>query len=90
VDVNSSSKIFSLTNATSEQWPPAWSPDGNLIAYVSRIDGKFQVCTVDPFGVTTRVLTRGGNNEDPKWSADGMHLVFFLDRRWKFRYLHDI
>ena len=55
---------------------PAWSPDGALIAYVSRIDGKFQICTVDPFGVTSRVLTSSGNNEDPYWSADGMHLVF--------------
>jgi TolB protein len=55
---------------------PAWSPDGSLIAYVSRIDGKFQICTVDPFGVSTRVLTSNGNNEDPKWSADGMHLAF--------------
>jgi TolB protein len=55
---------------------PAWSPDGSLIAYVSRIDGKFQVCTVDPFGVTMRVLTTSGSNEDPKWSADGMHIAF--------------
>lgn len=55
---------------------PAWSPDGSLIAYVSRIDGKFQICTVDPFGVTAKVLTSSGNNEDPYWSADGMHLVF--------------
>jgi TolB protein len=55
---------------------PAWSPDGSLIAYVSRIDGKFQICAIDPFGVSTRALTTDGSNEDPHWSADGMHLVF--------------
>jgi TolB protein len=55
---------------------PAWSPDGSLIAYVSRIEGKFQICVIDPFGVRGRVLTWDGNNEDPNWHADGIHLVF--------------
>jgi TolB protein len=55
---------------------PAWSPDGSLIAYVSRMDGKFQVCVIDPFGIKTRALTSDGNNEDPNWHADGIHLVF--------------
>jgi TolB protein len=55
---------------------PAWSPDGSLIAYVSRIDGKFQICVIDPFGVKSRALTSEGNNEDPDWHADGIHLVF--------------
>jgi len=55
---------------------PAWSPDGSLIAYVSRIEGKFQICVIDPFGVKRRVLTWSGNNEDPSWHSDGIHLVF--------------
>jgi TolB protein len=55
---------------------PAWSPEGDLIAYVSRVGGRFQICTVDPFGIASTVLTGEGNNEDPEWSPDGMHIVF--------------
>ncbi len=68
--------VRQVTSEGSYNTSPTWSPDGSLIAYVSRIDGRFQICTVDPFGVTTRVLTGDGSNEDPHWSADGMHLVF--------------
>jgi TolB protein len=31
---------------------------------------------VDPFGITTTILTESGNNEHPAWSPDGMHIVF--------------
>jgi TolB protein len=55
---------------------PAWSPEGDLIAYVSRVDGRFQICTIDPFGVAVSILTDRGNNEDPSWSPEGMHIVF--------------
>jgi TolB protein len=65
-----------VTSEGSYNTSPAWSPDGSLIAYVSRIDGKFQICVIDPFGVSPRVLTNSGNNEDPSWHADGIHIVF--------------
>ncbi len=55
---------------------PSWSPQGDLIAFVSRIDGRFQICAVDPFGIDVRVLTDAGNNEDPTWLSDGMHIAY--------------
>jgi TolB protein len=59
---------------------PAWSPKGDKIAFVSRINGKFQVCTIDITGDNFAQLTYEGDNEDPSWSPDGLHLVFSSDR----------
>ena len=75
--------VRQVTSEGNYNTSPAWSPDGSLIAFVSRIDGEFQICTVDPFGVSVRVLTSSDNNEDPCWSADGMHLVFSSTGRGK-------
>ncbi len=71
---------------------PAWSPRGDKIAYCSRglatdtcpdakARGHFDLFVRDLATQKTARLTCGtGNNEDPRWSPDGRHLVFASDR----------
>ena len=59
---------------------PDWSPDGRLIAFQSRIGGRFQVLTLNLRDRSTKRLTDDGDNEQPSWAPDGRHLVFTSTR----------
>jgi TolB protein len=63
----------------------AWSPKGDKIAYSTRHDGKFDIAVVDVAAGSTTPLTHGeGNNENPRWSADGRHVVFASSRSGRY------
>lgn len=59
---------------------PDWSPTLDMIAYVARMEGVFQICTIRPDGSGFRQLTEVGSNENPHWSPDGLHIVFSSNR----------
>ncbi len=59
---------------------PDWSPDGRLIAYQERLNGRFQITTIRATGSTPKTLTSDGENEQPSWAPDGRHLVFTSSR----------
>ncbi len=59
---------------------PDWSPKGDLIAYTTRVNGRFQVCTVKTDGTDFKTLTSVGSNQDPAWSPDGRMISFVSDR----------
>ena len=51
---------------------PCWSPDGRRIAYVSDASGRPHLYTIDRGGNRgTRLTSRGTQNLDPDWGADG-------------------
>jgi TolB protein len=58
----------------------AWSPRGDRLAYVSRVERKFQIQLMDVATGRVTPLTSQGNNENPRFSPDGRHLVFASDR----------
>jgi Tol biopolymer transport system component len=64
---------------------PAWSPDGERLAFAASLDGISQVFTTavgeDPSFQVTSEETYAGQ---PAWSADGAHLAFVVerDRNW--------
>jgi TolB protein len=59
---------------------PDWSPDGRSIAYTERLNGRFQIRTINPTGSAPKYRTSEGENEQPSWAPDGRHIVFTSTR----------
>lgn len=73
-------RLTSRLNAYEDS--PCWSPRGDRIAFVVLFDRSFDIATASPEGGDTVILTSGqGTNENPKWSSDGMRIVFSSSRR---------
>ena len=78
-------KAESLTRGMTDDEDPAWSPDGNRIAFVSRQvpepreDGNTDIFVIDARpGATARRLTDfpGPDGGRPTWSPDGKWIAF--------------
>lgn len=66
-----------LTTGETIVLTPAWSPDGNSIAYVSLADGQPQVRIMNATGEGDRALVPdGGISFAPRFSPDGRRLLF--------------
>lgn len=60
---------------------PAWSPDGQWIAFVSARTGNTEIYVMRPDGSDVTQLTFSGSSDDvPTWSPDGTRIVFQSDR----------
>jgi TolB protein len=55
---------------------PAFSPKGDLIAFVSKTEGAIEICIMNPDGSNARVLSDGGVNDSPRFSASGMYILY--------------
>lgn len=60
---------------------PAWSPDGQWIAFMSQKSGNAEIYKMRADGSNVIPLTTNPANEDtPTWSPDGSKIVFTSDR----------
>jgi Tol biopolymer transport system component len=60
---------------------PAWSPNGDRIAFTSNRDGDYEIYTVRPGGGGLMRLTRSpGNDAHPAWSPDAEWIAFASNR----------
>lgn len=62
---------------------PAWSPDGQKIAYTSSESGRHEIMILDLDKRQTRQVTTAGDwywNQYPSWSPDGKQMVYSSDR----------
>jgi len=67
-----------ITELDGGEWP-AWSPDGESIAFVSKNnkENRHDVYVMPAEGGTPRRITNNHNREEwPVWSADGTKLLF--------------
>ncbi len=66
-----------LTNNTSVDENPAWSPDGTKIVFHSNRDGNLEIYTMNADGTgQTRITNNAAFDELPAWSPDGTKIVF--------------
>lgn len=70
-----------VTESSEPLMSPAWSPDGQSLAYVS-FEGKASAIFVQRLatGERRRVSARSGINGAPAWSPDGRRLALTLSR----------
>jgi Tol biopolymer transport system component/DNA-binding beta-propeller fold protein YncE len=66
----------------SNEWHPAWSPDGEWVAFGSNRDGDQEVYVQSFAAATATNLTNdpAANDDQPEWSPDGSRIAFASDR----------
>lgn len=65
-----------LTSGAGNNFHPAASPDGKLIAFVSNRSGAQNIWLVRADGSDAVRLTGGVDDSAPSWSPDGEHIVY--------------
>ena len=65
-----------FTNSPRDEWSPAWSPDGERIAFSSNSD----IYVMDANGRKHRKLTNNRDGSSPFWSPDGERIAFVSSR----------
>jgi Tol biopolymer transport system component len=70
--------VTRLTSGRDEAQYPAWSPDGERIAFTRVVDGvNFDIFVMDADGTNVRRLTRAPTAENwPTWSDDSSRIAF--------------
>lgn len=74
--------LRNLTQHRANDWDPAWSPDGQHLAFVSSRDGNAELYVVDTtcemncLGDTQRLTLNAYTDRSPAWSPDGRQIIF--------------
>ena len=55
---------------------PAFSPKGDLIAFVSKTEGALEICVMRSDGSDARALSHGGVNDSPQFSPCGRYILY--------------
>ncbi|HEX2724067.1 MAG TPA: hypothetical protein VHM24_14210, partial [Gemmatimonadaceae bacterium] len=80
VKSNGSAPI-NLTASPGADLDPAWSPDGNRIAFASERDGDREIYVMNADGTgRVRLTNHGGEDSRPAWSPDGRRIAFVSNR----------
>ena len=66
-----------------QNWHPAWSPDGNRLAFASNRTGNLDIWVVnrDGSGLTNLTPNSSSSEGKPSWSPDGRQIAFTSDRQ---------
>ncbi|MEK6750740.1 MAG: hypothetical protein AABZ00_00630 [Chloroflexota bacterium] len=69
--------LTQLTKETTDNYQPAWSPDGKKIAFVSSRDGNPEIYVMNADGTNpTRLTNDPKNDTSPVWSPNGTKILF--------------
>lgn len=70
------SNLVQLTTDPSDDFYPAWSPDGTKIAFTSLRNGNSQIYVMEEDGTNALQLTSDYANDYPIWLSNGSQLAF--------------
>lgn len=73
-----------LTYSGNYNTSPVISPKGDLIAFVAKFEGAFEICTMNLDGSNQRVLTIGGINDSPQFSPCGRYIIYSSNKGGKY------
>jgi TolB protein len=75
------SELINLTNNSSDDDLPAWSPDGTRMVFCTHRDGNYEIYVMNADGSDQANLS-GNSFGDcaPSWSPDGTEIAFDTDR----------
>lgn len=81
--------IRQVTATKGMSYDPAWSPQGDKIAFVGTDSGSDEIYLVSVDGSVVQQLTANNNlwDKHPSWSPDGTQIVFFSNREGSRRQL---
>ena len=65
-----------MTFSGSYNISPRISPDGKMLAYVSRRDGRFQLFVLDLASSQELRLSDGARDESPSFAPNGKYLMY--------------
>jgi ABC-type sugar transport system substrate-binding protein len=71
IPADGSGGSVNLTNSPEKDWQPSWSPDGSKIAWLSGMDGKWNIFVMNADGSEVKQLTDNGKALDVIWTIDG-------------------
>ena len=75
------SGVTNITNTSTNESVPRWSPDGSQIAFTSNRDGDYDIHVMNADGTNPRNLTQNPANEEYcAWSPDGKKIAFGTNR----------
>ena len=70
-----------ISNSSSNNYTPSWSPDGTQIAFSSLRDGNSQIYVMNADGSNQRNISNNFLVDwEPAWSPDGNQIAFQSDR----------
>jgi serine/threonine protein kinase len=94
VTIDPGQNEWRITYSEYQDYDPAWSPAGDLIAFVSEQTGNGDIYISTPLGFDMRRITFNEDAHDrhPSWSPNGRYLAFWSDQRFNLRqiYVYDI
>ena len=74
------SPLLNLTNNRASDFDPTWSPDGELVTFVSDRDGNLEIYSTNDRFLLRRLTVNSALDAFPAWSPDKKSIVFVSDR----------
>lgn len=68
-----------LTRSDHGERHPAWSPDGQTLAFTSDVNGEWDIYTLSmtaPYAAQQQVTDNGGRTMNPHYAPDGTSMIF--------------